>query len=150
MKKIILPILFALIIKTESKAQLGTTFYQSPNIVNAGLMYEFGKFVRPEIRIGITSGSLSNNVLELLVNFDIVDKADYEFYAGAGLVMDGFNQSRVTAINDGLIALSVPVGFNIYPFENKQLGLNIDLSTIISGEEFGFLPRWGIRYKFSK
>lgn len=143
--------LLAFILNIEGKAQLGTTLYQSPDVMTAGLMYEFNNLVRPEIRIGVASGSFSSsNILELLVNFDIVNKTDYEFYAGAGLIAAGFNQSRYTAINDGLIALSIPVGFNIYPFDNKQLGLHIDVSTLVFEATLSFLPRWGIRYKFRK
>ncbi|MCU0441224.1 MAG: hypothetical protein MUE96_02410 [Bacteroidia bacterium] len=149
MKKIAIPILLALILNLESKAQLGTTFYQSPGFLTAGLMYEYNNFVRPEIRIGSTIGSFSStNVFELLVNIDIVNKADYEFYAGAGLIAAGFNER--TGINQAILALSVPVGFNIYPFENKQFGLHIDVSTFVFNETFDFLPRWGIRYKFRK
>lgn len=140
MKKVIISIVLALTLTLKSKAQLGTTLYLSPYFTSVGVLYEFDKVMRPEIRFGSDRGFFtSSNIIQVNLCYDIVNKTDYEFYAGLGLI---FLES-----SGGWV---VPIGFNIYPFENKQMGLHIEASTFLDGIYTSIIPTWGFRYKLSK
>jgi hypothetical protein len=115
--------------------QLGIDFNQS-NLPFAGISYEFKSQFRPELRIG-TDMYLEGIALEGIMTYDILNKAEYEFYAGLG--------GRVNAF-PGLV---IPIGFNFYPFESKNFGFQIELAPII-GDSAILRGSWGIRYRFRK
>jgi hypothetical protein len=116
-------------------AQFGVNAHQS-EIPFVGFNYEFADRIRPEVRIG-TDNYFENISIELIGTYDILNKTDYEFYAGAGL---RFN------LLDGLV---IPVGLNIFPFESKNFGFHIELSPIFSFDDDSLLRgSWGIRYRF--
>ncbi len=124
-------------IPTASIAQLGVSFHQS-NLPFAGISYEIKDRFRPELRIG-TDNFLDYDYvsLELSVMYDILNKDEYEFYAGLGLKSTNF---------EGLV---IPVGINIYPFNTKNFGFHIELSPIL-GDDYVLRGSWGIRYRFPR
>lgn len=118
--------------------QLGVNIHQS-NLPFAGVNYEFFDNLRPELRIGIDQ-YLDNVSFEGAVMYDILNKEDYEWYAGAGVyIMNDF---------DNNLELSIPVGFNFYPFANKNFGFHLELAPLIAGNYDKLRGSWGIRYRF--
>lgn len=116
-------------------AQFGVSVHQS-ELPFVGFNYEFSERLRPELRIG-TDNYFENVSVEVIGTYDILNKEDYEFYAGAGV---RFN------LLDGLV---IPVGLNIFPFQSKSFGFQIELSPIISFDDSSLLRgSWGIRYRF--
>lgn len=116
-------------------AQFGVSVHQS-ELPFVGFNYEFSERLRPELRIG-TDNYFENVSVEVIGTYDILNKEDYEFYAGAGV---RFN------LLDGLV---IPVGLNIFPFQSKSFGFHIELSPIISFDDSSLLRgSWGIRYRF--
>ena len=86
MKKSIL--LLILFIPLFSFGQFGVSFHES-TMPFFGLNYEFGERIRPEIRLG-TNNNFEDLSLELVCTYDIINKPDYEFYAGLGYRTEGF------------------------------------------------------------
>lgn len=116
-------------------AQFGVSAHQS-ELPFIGFNYEFNDHLRPEIRIG-TDNYFDNISVEIIATYDILNKQDYEFYAGAGVRFNLF---------DGAV---IPVGLNIFPFETKSFGFHIELSPLISFDDESLLRgSWGIRYRF--
>ena len=134
MKK--LTIIF-LLISNAVFAQFGVSAHQS-SIPFVGFYYEFTNHIRPELRIG-TDNYFELVSIELAATYDILDKQDYEFYAGAGARFNSY---------EGLV---IPVGLNIYPFSTKSFGFHIELTPVISFDDESLLRgSWGIRYRFLK
>lgn len=136
MKKFLFIAFFGLI-SISSFSQTTITFHQS-NLPFLGVNHQFGEKLIPEFRIG-TDNYLENISAELVGNY-IFKKTDrFEFYGGAGLRVGAF---------DGIV---VPVGLNIYPFEQKDFGFHIEGAPIIAFEESSiFRGSFGIRYRFNK
>jgi len=115
--------------------QAGISFHQS-NLPFVGLNYEIKGKIRPELRIG-TDTYFEDISVEGIVTYDLINKEDYEFYAGLGIRANGFT---------GLV---IPIGLNVFPLTTKQFGFHIELTPII-GEGGILRGSWGIRYKFLK
>jgi hypothetical protein len=129
-------VLFLLFCNTAF-AQFGVNIHQS-EIPFVGFNYEFSERWRPEVRFG-TDNFFENVSIELVACYDILNKQDYEVYAGAGA---RFN------LLDGMV---IPVGLNIFPFAKKNFGFHIELSPIISFDDSSLLRgSWGIRYRFTE
>lgn len=133
MKKITLFLFFFL--PFLSFGQFGVGYFQS-NVPYVGFNYEINERIKPEIRIG-TDRYFSDFTLEADVTYDILNKADYEFYAGLGYI---------TNYNEGFV---IPLGLNIFPFEKKDFGFLIEVSPII-GDDSILRGSLGIRYRFTK
>ena len=132
MKKLTFIFIF---ISNISFAQFGVSAHQS-DLPFIGFNYEFVEHLRPELRFG-TDNYFENVSIEIIATYDILNKKDYEFYAGAGLRFNLF---------DGAV---IPIGLNIFPFEAKSFGFHIELSPIISFDDDSLLRgSWGIRYRF--
>ena len=117
----------------NSFAQLGVSFHQS-NLPFVGLSYEINNRFLPELRIG-TDNYVEDTSLEFAVSYIFKRNELVNVYAGVG--------GRI-GIFEGLV---VPVGLNIYPFEKKNFGFQIELAPIIS--EVSILRgSGGIRYRF--
>jgi hypothetical protein len=130
-------ILFLLVLVPGlASAQFGISFHQS-NLPFVGFQFEIKERLRPELRIG-TDEYFENLSVEVVVNYDIVNKADYEIYGGAGVRGNMF---------EGLV---IPIGVNIYPLAEKNFGFHIELAPIISEDDAILRASWGIRYKFRK
>ena len=100
MKKSLL--LFALFIPLFSFGQFGVSAHES-TMPFIGINYEFNERFRPEIRFG-TNNYFEDISLETVFTYDILNKPEYELYAGLGYRFDLFS---------GLV---VPIGLNVYPF----------------------------------
>ena len=125
--------LILLSIPTLNFAQFGVDIHMS-NIPFFGLSYEIKERFRPEFRIG-TDTYFDDFSVEGIVTYDILNKPDYEFYAGLGIRSNDF------------AGLVIPIGFNFYPFEEKKFGFLIELAPII-GESDILRGSLGFRYKF--
>ncbi|WP_057937027.1 hypothetical protein [Algoriphagus resistens] len=136
MKKFLLISLFGLF-SVSAFSQTTITFHHS-NLPFIGVNYQFGERFIPEFRLG-TDTYLEDLSAELVANY-IFKKTDrFEFYGGAGLRVGSF---------DGIV---VPVGLNIYPFEQKDFGFHIEGAPILGFEDDSlFRGSFGIRYRFSK
>ena len=120
-------------IPTFTFGQFGVDFHMS-NLPFFGLSYEIKDRVRPEIRIA-TDTYFNDFSIEGVVTYDILNKPDYEIYAGLGIRSNDF------------AGLVIPVGFNFYPFTEKKFGFLIELAPII-GESDILRGSLGFRYKF--
>ena len=136
MKKLLFIALFCLISWT-SFSQTTVTFHQS-NLPFIGVNHQFGEKFIPEFRVG-TDSYFETMSAELAANY-IFKKTDrFEFYGGAGLRVGVF---------DGVV---VPVGLNIYPFDQKDFGFHIEGTPIIGFNDGAlFRGSFGIRYRFIK
>lgn len=134
MKKIYIVILL-LFISTVSFAQFGASFNQS-NLPFVGLSYEINNRLLPELRIG-TDNYFDDTSLELAINYIFKRNKTVNVYAGLG--------GRVRIL-EGIV---IPVGLNIYPFEEKNFGFQIELAPIL-WESSLLRGSWGIRYRFEK
>ena len=130
-----LAILFFTVLPSLAFAQFGVSFHQS-NLPFAAFNYEIKNRLRPELRIG-TDNYFEDLSVEGVITYDIVNKEDYEFYAGIGIRAEDFS---------GVV---VPIGLNLYPFTDKQFGFHIELAPLISDASI-LRGSWGIRYKFRK
>ena len=135
MKKSILPAFFFVCLFSPAFAQLTVGFHQS-NVPFIGINYEFADRLKPEFRLGMDQ-FLDDLSFEGIVSYDIVNEDDFEFYAGAGVRVNGFS---------GVV---IPLGLNIYPFEVKKFGFHIEIAPII-GENDILRGSWGIRYRFGE
>ncbi|MEB2773989.1 hypothetical protein SYJ56_01640 [Algoriphagus sp. D3-2-R+10] len=137
MKKIVLITLLGLF-SLAAFSQTTITFHQS-NLPFIGVNYQFGERFIPEFRVG-TDAYFSNLSAELVANY-IFKKTDrFEFYGGVGPRVGSFS---------GIV---VPVGLNIYPFEQKDFGFHIEGAPIIvlDNDNSIFRGSFGLRYRFSK
>ena len=134
MKKLILLAFFGLISRV-SFAQWTVSYHQS-NLPFLGVNKQLGETWLPEFRVG-TDQYFEDLSVELAANY-ILKKTDrYDFYAGLGGRVGGYT---------GIV---IPVGLNIYPFEQKDFGFHIEAAGIV-GELSLFRGSFGIRYRFLK
>lgn len=134
MKKLILLAFFGLI-STASFAQWTVSYHQS-NLPFLGVNKQLGEKFLPEFRIG-TDQYFDDLSLELDVNY-ILKKTDrFEFYGGLGGRIGNF---------EGVV---IPLGLNIYPFEQKDFGFHMEGAAIV-GESNIARGSFGIRYRFLK
>jgi hypothetical protein len=131
-----LPLFIVLItVTTVANAQLGVGFYQSNMGSYANVNYQIER-LSPELRIG-TDNYLESIHLEPVLNYQIIQKTDFSFYAGVGAWIGDY------------WGIVFPIGVNVFPFENKQFGFHIELTPMYV--EYGILRgSWGIRYQFGK
>jgi hypothetical protein len=118
-------------------AQFGVGFHQS-NLPFATFNFEFKERFRPELRIGVDYDLVEVMPLEAVLLYDLLNKEEYEFYAGGGIWTD-FSFTGV----------AVPIGLNIYPFATKAFGFHIELTPILN-ETSALRGSWGIRYRFMR
>ncbi|MCE7055339.1 hypothetical protein LZF95_11695 [Algoriphagus sp. AGSA1] len=136
MKKILLIALFGLF-SFASFSQTTIVFHQS-NLPFVGVNYQFGERFIPEFRLG-TDSYLESMSAELVANYIFKKNDRFEFYGGGGLRVGSF---------DGIV---IPVGLNIYPFEQKDFGFHIEGAPIIGfNDDSLFRGSFGLRYRFSK
>lgn len=127
-------LIFMLTLPFVSYGQFGTNFHQS-NLPFLGINYEIADRVRPEFRIG-TDQFISELSYEGVLTYDVINREDYEFYAGLGVRINDF---------EGLV---LPIGLNIFPFDSKNFGFHIEFAAINNMD--AVRGSWGIRYKFSE
>lgn len=137
MKKLFVCFLLAMLCQ-DVYAQLGLSFHQS-NLPFAGVSYGIGERFLPELRLG-TDNFFDDTSLELVVNYVFVKQESVQAYGGLGLRAQFFEGTLI------------PLGVNIYPFEQKNFGFHMELAGLFAQIEGGGLLRgsWGIRYRFLK
>ncbi len=120
----------------QSQAQFGISYHQS-NIPSGGINLELNDRFIPELRFG-TDAYFEDVSIEAL--FNIIFKSDeiIDVYTGIGGRVNQF---------PGLV---VPIGINIYPFEDKKFGFHMELAGITDGESTILRGSLGIRYRFIK
>lgn len=128
-------VLLFLLLPLSAFAQFGVAYHQS-GLPFVSLSYEIDGRFRPELRPG-TDSFFDNLPLELAMVYDILDEEDYEFYAGLGGRINGF---------EGVV---IPIGLNVYPLTNKNVGVHIELAPIIGNADI-LRGSWGIRYRFGE
>jgi len=138
MKVAVFSFLLVFVLSTHAFAQLGLSFHQS-NLPFAGVSYGIGERFLPELRLG-TDNFFEDTSLELVVNYIFVKQESLQAYGGLGVRAQFFEGPLI------------PLGINVYPFEEKKFGFHMELAALISSEEGGGLLRgsWGIRYRFLK
>jgi hypothetical protein len=134
MKKFILLAFFGLI-STVSFAQWTVSYHQS-NLPFLGVNKQIGEKWLPEFRVG-TDNFIDDVSLELVVNHIFYKNERIDFYGGIGGRVQSF------------AGLVIPVGLNIYPFEQKDFGFHIEAAGLV-GEQSLFRGSFGIRYRFLK
>ena len=132
MKKIIFLIL--LLFPSLVNAQFGVSIHQT-SLPFVGANYEINDRLRPEIRLG-TDTYFEDISGEIVLTYDVINKEDFEVYAGAGARVGNFE------------GVPIPVGINVFPFEIKKFGFHIEVAPLI-GEDAILRGSWGIRYKFT-
>lgn len=132
MKKLLTPLVFILF-TTTSYAQFGIGFHQS-NLPFAELHYTVENRIRGSLRLG-TDNFFDDTGIEVGVMYDIFHNTEFEWYAGV--------MGRAILL-DGIV---IPIGTNIYPFENKCFGFHAELASII-GDDNILRGSFGIRYRF--
>ncbi len=135
--KIKLLFCFLLLFSTKSLIAQFTVDYSVPSLI--GFNYEFSNGFIPEVRIG-TNATIEDINIEALFNYGFIKKPDYTFYAGLGI---NFMKNQMGGL--------IPIGLNIYPFEKKAFGFQIETGPeLIFNGEFRIIGRAGIRYRFLK
>ncbi len=119
----------------QSFAQIGVNFNTGAYHF-AAVNYEIKGRLVPELRIYAVSYELA---LAPVVMYHFVNKQDIEFYSGLGIGLTSSDPFGVL----------IPIGLNLYPFENKKFGFQGELSPIL-GEANAVGVSLGIRYRFSK
>ncbi len=132
-KQSVLLILLSCITYCTSFAQLGVNYHQSA-IPFIGLTYDIRTRLVAELRLA-TDVEISNFSPELIVAYKFASNENFNFYGGVG------GRANV------LTGLVVPLGFALYPFDNKQFGFHIEATPLI-GEELVLRGSWGIRFRF--
>lgn len=120
---------------SSANAQFGVSIHQS-NLPFAGVNYEIRGRLLPELRVG-TDNYFDDTTLEFTVSYIFKKTEQVNAYVGLG---------ARTYIFEGVV---LPLGLNIYPFESKNFGFQMELAGLFSE---GALLRgsWGLRYRFSK
>lgn len=134
MKKLVL-LSFLILSAFSLHAQFGVSVHQS-NIPFVGFNYQIKDRLLPELRFGIDT-EFEYVGIEATLSYIFIRSDDFNFYGGLG---------ARTTILEGVV---LPVGLNIYPFENKRFGFQMEVAAL-SGEENVLRGSWGIRYRFRK
>lgn len=116
-------------------AQFGASIHQS-NLPFAGINYEIKDRFIPELRIG-TDNYFDATGLELTLCYIFKRDELVNVYAGLGARINIF---------EGAV---VPTGMNIYPFEKKNFGFQMELACLL-GEGALVRGSWGLRYRFKE
>jgi|GEM_PF-1443250 len=96
-----------------------------------------GRLFKPELRLFANPKSANDPDFEFLFTYNIVRRKDYSIYIGPGFQFD-FARTYLHSM--------LPVGAIIYPFENKKLGIQMEIAPVASSRMQGSI---GIRYRLS-
>lgn len=126
--------LFMLLGAIQAHAQWGVSYHQS-GLPFVGINYTFSERFMPELRLG-TDRYFDDFTLEPTINYQYVQREEYQLYAGIGVL-----------ITDNTAGVVIPAGLLLYPFENKKFGFHMEVTPIIMDYSI-FRGSWGIRYRF--
>ena len=117
--------------------QFQAGYYQS-GLPAVAVGYSIKGIVTPEFRLG-TDLTLNTLAPELNVLVHYLRKEDYNLYLGLG----------VRPVSDFYPGIVIPVGMQIFPFEQKKCGFHFEASPVIGFESDNILRgSVGIRYRF--
>ena len=137
MKKLIFTAVLLLFSLTACFAQLSVGYHQS-NLPFVSLGYEIKSRLMPELRLSTDIDLEEDFSPELVLTYQMINRQDYEFYAGLGYRLNAF---------EGIV---FPIGLNIFPFNQQKFGLHIEAAPVIEIEGLTILRgSWGIRYRFA-
>lgn len=100
-----------------------------------GLNYEIKDAWRPDIRISSDIDAKTINTF-LLLTYDFINYDNHEAYLGMGL--------RSTNV----LGAAILGGVNLYPFNNKRFGFNIDQMIVFGERSVDINSSLGLRFKF--
>ena len=126
-------IAFLILMASSASAQFGVSYHES-SIPFLGFNYEYQDKYYGELRVA-SNYYFEHLAFELTANYIFLNKEDYDFYGGIG--------GRTTR----LAGLVIPVGLNLYPFDNKRFGFHLEAAGLL-GEAAVLRGSWGIRYRF--
>ena len=132
MKNLFLAILFSTT-TLSAFAQLGVSYHES-SMPFVGINYEYQDKYLGEIRVS-SNNYFEELAFEITANYIFLSSDDFDFYGGIG--------GRTTHF-EGLV---IPVGLNLYPFENDRFGFHLEAAGLF-GEGAILRGSWGIRYRF--
>ncbi len=141
MKKLVLIIILILLVKV-SYAQFGVSYHL--NNAYIGFNYQINDRFLPEARFS-TFNTFDEIDWEVNLSYIFLRKDVVDAYAGAGITYFGDFSNDGQFIN----FLVVPIGLNIYPFENKSFGFLIEIAPMI-GSEPVLRGNVGLRFRFMK
>ena len=133
MKRSVVFVLFFIGFAALGNAQLTATLQYS-TLSFFGVNYEINERFKPELRLS-TNAYFSDLSPEVIATYDILDKKDYELYAGIG--------GRFNALSGFII----PIGMTMFPFEQRNFGFAFEIAPIF-GEETVLRGSIGFSYRF--
>ena len=128
-----------LILSTKTYSQISASFYTNSSNSKFAVGYNFNEKLWTDLRI-YSGTNIDNITPELVLNYNFINKNNYDLYAGAGMIFNNIN---------GFV---LPVGVAVKPFDNfKNLSFNIEFTPLYEMDDRdlyirGFL---GIRYKLN-
>ena len=134
MKRILFVFLLFVGVKTVTHAQIGTSV-QFSSIPFWGINYEIKDRFKPELRLSSDTYFVDVSV-EIIATYDILDKEDFELYAGLGgrfPILSGF---------------VIPVGLNLHPFQKKNFGFIFEVTPVFGADSNLLRGSLGFSYKF--
>lgn len=132
MKKALL--IFILVFSSSLAYAQWTVSYHQSNLPFLGVNKQVGEKWLPEFRAG-TDNFFSDMSFELVINRVLYRNDRIDFYGGLGGRVQSFS---------GLV---IPVGLNIYPFEQRDFGFHLEAAGLV-GYDAVFRGSFGIRYRF--
>ena len=121
----------------HSKAQV-TLSYHLSDLSFVGVNTMIGKRFMPELRLGVNQ-DVEDVDVELNVFYLFKRRPSFQWYGGAGI--------RRSDIFEGL---AFPTGLNIYPFERKNFGFQMEVAGLYGSGNARLRGSVGIRYRFDK
>ncbi len=116
-------------------SQIGVSYHQS-NLPFIGINYTIEDHIITEARVS-TDVYTDNVSLEPTAVYIFHTNESVDAYGGLGVRFDNFQ---------GLVV--VPLGINIYPFENKSFGFHIEAAMLL-GDHSILRGSWGARFRFN-
>ncbi len=115
-------------------SQIGTSMQYS-GLPFWGINYEIKDRFKPELRLG-TDVYFENVSVEIIATYDILNKDDFELYAGLGGHFVSFS---------GFV---LPVGMYLHPFQKKNFGFVFEVAPIFGADANLLRGSLGLSYKF--
>lgn len=128
---------FLILASHSSKAQI-TLSYHVSDVSFVGVNTMIGNRFMPELRLGVNQ-DVEDVDVELNVFYLFKRRPSLQWYGGAGI--------RRSDIFEGL---AFPTGLNIYPFERKNLGFQMEVAGLYGSGRARLRGSVGIRYRFDK
>ena len=131
-------VIVLLLAQNSLYAQFSVAYYSS-SLPKAGIGYDFNEKIGTELRL-YTNVFFDDFTPELIVKYNLINNDEFDFYSGAGIVINSIN------------GVFIPVGIQIRPIESfRAFSLHAEIAPLINFDgNLLFLGSWGFRYKFKK